>query len=91
MQEPKTMVDFRNTLERLKTIRSCAHAPEVEVRYMGATTFRFQMCRDCWSEEKYHKISKDTVQIIRPNQVDVEYAKCLGCEIGMDSCGCGAA
>ena len=71
-------------LDGIKTIRSCEHEPEVEVRYNDSKTLRFRMCRECWEHTEYHEISKDYVQAIRPNQLDVEHAKCLRC--GSGSC-----
>ena len=90
MQDTETVGEFRNILGRLKTVRTCGHEPEVEARYEDNKGFRFQMCRECWNHKEYHEISEDSVQMIRPNQLDAEYARCLKCGSGMDSCGCGA-
>ena len=37
-------------------------------------------------DETYHRISNDSVQVIRPNQLGAIMAKCLACNSGMDSC-----
>ena len=91
MQDTEAVMEFRDILDRLKMVRSCQHEPEVEAKYGDHKGFRFQMCRECWGLKEYHEISEDSVQVIRPNQLDAEYAKCLACGSGMDSCGCGAA
>ncbi len=83
--------EFSDIIDKLKTIRLCQHEPEVEARYEDNKGFRFQMCRECWNHKEYHEISEDSVQVIRPNQLDVVFAKCLACGSCMDSCGCGAA
>ena len=88
----RTSHDTRELLqliERLCVVKMCKHAPDVEAEYDDHREQKFQMCRDCWNEEKYHKIDKDTVQIVRPNQLSVVSAKCLKCGSGMDSCKCG--
>ena len=90
MQGMEYTRDLADILNGLKTIQSCGHGPEVEARYRDHAGFRFQMCRRCWNTETYHEISEDSVQMIRPNQLDAEYARCLKCGSGMDSCGCGA-
>ena len=90
MQNAEAVSEFRDILERIRTIRSCEHEPEVEARYNDSKTFRFQMCRECWEHKEYYEISRDYVQAIRPNQLDVEHAKCLRCGLGMESCGCAA-
>ena len=90
MQGTECTRDLADVLNGLKTVQSCGHGPEVEARYTDHTGFRFQMCRRCWSDEAYHRISKDSVQVIRPNQLDVIMAKCLACDSGMDSCKCAA-
>ena len=87
MEYARELVDI---LSRLKTVQSCGHGPEVEARYTDHTGFRFQMCRQCWNAETHHRISNDSVQVIRPNQLDVIVAKCLACDSGMDSCRCAA-
>ena len=61
-----------------------------KARYRDHAGFRFQMCRRCWSDEAYHRISKDSVQVIRPNHLGIIMAKCLACNSGMDSCKCAA-
>ena len=38
---------------------------------------KFQMCHDCRNEEKYRKIYRYAVQIVRPNQFDAVVAGCL--------------
>ncbi len=82
--------DFADILNGLKTVQSCGHEPEVEARYTDHAGFRFRMCRQCWNGEAYHRISKDSVQVIRPNQLGIIMAKCLACNSGMDSCRCAA-
>ncbi len=82
--------ELMQLIEKLGVIRTCKHPAEVEAEYDDHRGQKFQMCRGCWNEEKYHKIDKDTVQIVRPNQLSVVFAKCLKCGSGMDSCGCGA-
>ena len=82
--------ELTDILNRLKTVQSCGHGPEVEARYKDHTGFRFQMCRRCWNDETFHRISKDSVQVIRPNQLGAIMAKCLACNSGMDSCTCAA-
>ncbi len=91
MQDTEAVMEFRDILDRLKMVRSCQHEPEVEARYKDHNTFRFQMCYECWNHKEYHEISEDSVQVIRPNQLDVEHAECLKCGSGMDSCVCGTA
>ena len=88
MQKAECAGEFRDILDRLLTIRSCEHGPEVEVRYADCGTLRYQMCRKCWEHKEYHEISRDHVQAIRPNQLDVKHAKCLRCGLAMESCGC---
>ena len=90
MQSSEYADGFRDILDRLLTVRSCEHGPEVEVRYADCGTLRYQMCRECWEHREYHEISRDYVQVIKPNQLNVNYAKCLRCGIGMESCGCAA-
>ena len=90
MQGTEYTRDLADILNRLKTIQLCGHGPEVEARYKDNTNFRFQMCRQCWNDETHHRISKDSVQVIRPNQLNVNVAKCLACNSGMDSCKCAA-
>ncbi len=81
--------ELMQLIERLCVIKMCKHHVEVEAEYDDHLGQKFQMCRDCWNEEKHHNIDKDTIQIVRPNQLDVVIAKCLACGSGMDSCGCG--
>ena len=88
MQNAECANEFRDILDRLRTVRSCEHGPEVEARYNDSRTFRYQMCRKCWERKEYHEINRDYVQAIRPNQLDVNHAKCLRCGLGMESCGC---
>ena len=90
MQKTKCANEFRAIFDRFLTVRSCEHEPEVEARYNDSETLRYQMCRKCWEHKKYHEISKDYVQVIKPNQLNVNYAKCLRCGIGMGLCGCAA-
>ena len=90
MQNAECANEFRGILDRLWTIRSCEHGPEVEARYNDSRTFRYQMCRKCWEHTEYHETSRDHVQAIRPNQLDVKHAKCLRCGLGIGSCGCAA-
>ena len=91
MQDLEHAMEIRDILDRIKTIRSCEHEPEVEARYGDHEGFRFQMCRECWNRETFHRISEDYVQVVRPNQLDAVSAKCIKCGSGMDSCGCGTA
>ena len=90
MQVTECARDLADILNGLKTIQSCGHGAEVEVRYRDHVGFRFQMCRQCWNGKTYHRISKDSVQVIRPNQIGAIMAKCLACNSGMDSCKCAA-
>ena len=90
MQGMEYARDLADILNGLKTVQSCGHGPEVEARYRDHTGFRFQMCRQCWNGETYHRISKDSVQVIRPNQIGAIMAKCMACNSGMDSCKCAA-
>ena len=82
--------DLADILNGLKTVQSCGHGPEVEAGYTDHAGFRFQMCRQCWNAEAYHRISNDSVQVIRPNQLGIIMAICLACDSGMDSCKCAA-
>ena len=91
MQKTKQVAEWQRIGNGLMTIRMCSHAREVDVRYNDCKGLRFQTCRDCWNHKEYHEISEDSVQVIRPNQLDAEYVKCLKCGSGMDSCGCGIA
>ena len=88
MQSAECANEFRAIFDRFLTVRSCEHGPEVEARYNDSETLRYQMCRKCWEHKEYHEISKDHVQAIRPNQLNVNYAKCLRCGLGTESCGC---
>ena len=88
-QDMESVMEWRRLGDALKTIRMCGHEPEVDVRYGDCDGLRFQMCRGCWSREAFHRISRDSVQVIRPNQLDAVSAKCLKCGSGMDFCGCG--
>ena len=90
MQGTECARDLADVLNGLKTVQSCRHGPEVEARYKDHAGFRFQLCRQCWNGETYHRISKDSVQVIRPNQIGTIMAKCLACNSGMDSCTCAA-
>ena len=90
MQGMEYARDLADILNGLKTVQSCGHGPEVEVRYKDHAGFRFQMCRQCWNSETHHRISKDSVQVIRPNQIGAIMAKCMACDSGMDSCKCAA-
>ena len=88
MQSAECANEFRDILDRLLTVRSCEHEPEVEARYNNSETLRYQMCRKCWEHKEYHEINRDYVQAIRPSQLEVKHAKCLRCGLGMESCGC---
>ncbi len=90
MQSALDAGELMRWIEKLNVIKTCKHQAEVEAQYDDHVGQKFQMCRDCWNEEKHYEISKDTVQVIRPNQLSVVIAKCLKCGSGMDSCGCGA-
>ena len=48
------------------------------------------MGRDCRNEEKYRKMCRDTMQIVKPNQFYAVVARCLKRRLGMNSCGCEA-
>ena len=88
MQGTECTRDLADILNGLKTVQSCWHGPEVEARYKDHAGFRFRMCRQCWNGETHHRINKDSVQVIRPNQLGAIMAKCLACNFGMDSCRC---
>ena len=90
MQDTEHAGEICDILNRLKTIKSCKHGREVEAWYKNHGGFRFQMCRKCWNHETYHKISEDSMQIIKPKQLGVVHAMCLGCGLDMESCGCKA-
>ena len=90
MQSAKCASEFKAIFDRLLTVRSCEHEPEVETRYNNSETLRYKMCRKCWEHREYHEINKDYVQAIRPNQLNVKHAKCLRCGLGMGSCVCAA-
>ena len=89
-QDMESVMEWRRLGDALKTIRMCEHEQEVEVRYGDCDGLRFRMCRECWNREAFHRINRNSVQVIRPSQLEVVYAKCLKCGSGMDSCGCGA-
>ena len=88
MQGTEYARDLADVLNGLKTVQSCGHGPEVGARYTDHSGFRFRMCRQCWSDETHHRISKDSVQVIRPNQIGIIAARCLVCGSGMGSCTC---
>ena len=88
MQKTERVNELRAIFDRFLTVRSCEHEPEVEVRYNSSEILRYQMCRECWEHKKYHEINKDYIQVIKPNQLNVDHAKCLRCGLGMGSCGC---
>ncbi len=54
MQDTEAVMEFMDILDRLKTIRSCQHEPEVETRYKDHKTFMFQMCRECWNHKRHN-------------------------------------
>ena len=78
MQGTECARDLADILNGLKTVQSCGHGPEVEARYTDHAGFRFQMCRQCWNGETHHRISKDSVQVIRPNQLGRNHGKMPG-------------
>ena len=63
------------------------HAVEVEVQYGDRRGQKFQICRDCRSEKKYHKAGKDAMWIVRSDRPDATIAGCLKRGPGTDSCG----
>lgn len=81
-------LDISEIFENFKIIKMCEHKSEVNVKYNSSNFFKFQMCYDCWGMEEHHTISKDTIQVIRPKQLDITYAECLKCKSDMSSCVC---
>ena len=81
-------LDISDIFEKFKIIKLCEHEPEIEIKYNHHNLFKFQMCHNCWNSEKHYTINKDSIQVIRPNQLDVAYADCLQCESDIKSCNC---